>query len=491
MRGMYGGRDLGAEQQKGFGEFFSFLGDMYTKSGLGMLNPGNPIHKKSRRADELEKSLLAQGMDPLKNPEYMNLLMDMGESASLDPGGAGLLVGKIAGKATKPLATAQDVIEARAQQMDIQNPRDRIQPSGKDPLFELTPEAYERTSGIFEQRRLEPPKLLEGETVYPRGDRIRPMADRVEEIADIIAEKSRPALGTETQYFYNMGPVYEGLMKKGYSRQEILDFFNEFGAGYGAGSPKASTEPNLLTAFMLRSKSGRGKDLRSVEGPGTFDSKTGKKGKSERGYPFMDLHANLYKDFIKEVDRMGTNPKPTNFMHGTRGNLLTVTADSHAIRGALVAQNELAPGSISREWFMPKEKGDKAFKEYQKDPIGFMSDPRNVTKLDDGLAERTKNKKKERVEYSVFQDIYERVAEKLGVNPAEAQSLAWFSSGSNTNLRSPPKSIPRLIDERIDVTAQALGLTKDQVLDLVVRNKLPLMGVGMAGLLNVPEEGQN
>ena len=178
-------------------------------------------------------------------------------------------------------------------------------------------------------------------------------------------------------------------------------------------------------------------------------------------------------------------------MHGTRGNLLTVTADSHAIRGALVAQNELAPGSISREWFMPKEKGDKVFKEYQKDPIGFMSDPKNVTKLDDGLAERTKNKKKERVEYSVFQDIYERVSEKLGVNPAEAQSLAWFSSGANTNLASQPKSIPRLLDERIDVTAQALGLTKDQVLDLVVRNKLPLMGVGMAGLLNVPEEGQN
>ena len=135
---MYGGRDLGAEQQKGIGDFFSFLGDLYTKSGLGMLNPGNPIHEKSRRADKLQKQLLAQGMDPLKNAEYMNLIMDMGESASLDPGGAGLMVGKIASKATKPLATAQDVIEARAGQMDLK-PQDRIQPSGQNPLFELTP----------------------------------------------------------------------------------------------------------------------------------------------------------------------------------------------------------------------------------------------------------------------------------------------------------------------------------------------------------------
>lgn len=182
-------------------------------------------------------------------------------------------------------------------------------------------------------------------------------------------------------------------------------------------------------------------------------------------------------------------------MGGAQGNLKTVTADSHAIRGALVAQNELAPGSISRNWFKSDADGDKGYQMYLDDPIGFMSDPGRIANkkhgIQDGLIERTKNKKKERVEYSVFQDLYERVGEKLGVTPAEAQSLAWFSSGANTNLRSAPKSIPRILDERIDVTAQALGLTKDQVLDLVVKNKLPLMGVGMAGLLNVPQEGQN
>jgi len=57
-------------------------------------------------------------------------------------------------------------------------------------------------------------------------------------------------------------------------------------------------------------------------------------------------------------------------------------------------------------------------------------------------------------------------------------------------LASAPKSIPRLLDERIDVTAQALGLSKDEVLDLVVKNKLPLMGVGMAGLLSAPDQEQ-
>lgn len=479
MRGMYGGRDLGAEQQKGFGDFFSFLGNLYTKSGLGMMNPGNPIHEKSRRADELQKQLLAQGMDPLKNAEYMNLIMDMGESASLDPGGAGLMVGKIASKATKPLATAQDVIEARAGQMDLK-PQDRIQPSGQNPLFELTPEAYERTSGLLKQERLPgTPRVGPGEK-FPLDERMRPIQDNMDEIAEIIANKSRPALGTETQYFYNMGPVYEGLINKGYSRNEILDFFKEFGEGYGATSPRTNTEFNMRHAMLLRSKEGRGMALDSIEGPGSG-------GISEKGFPMMDMHRNLYRDFVDEVDKMNTNPKPTHFKSGAQGNLLSVTADTHAIRGALVALNDLKPGGIPEKWFANSD----AYKAYKKNPNEWMANSKNMGKIKDGLASKKKDGVSQQVEYGTMHDLYERVGEKLGVTPAEAQSLAWFSSGANTNLASQPKSIPRLLDERIDVTAQALGLTKDQVLELVVRNKLPLMGVGMAGLLNVPEEGQN
>ena len=454
--------------------------DLWMKSGMGLLNPTNPVYENSRKLDERQKLLLSQGIDPLSDETYKNLLINSDPGISLDPGGAGLMAGKIASKLIKPLATAQDVIEARAKQMDIPKPIDRIQPSGQNPLFELTPEAYERTSGLLKQERLPgTPRVQPGEK-FPLGERMKPIEDNMDEIAEVIANKSRPALGTETQYFYNMGPVYEGLIKKGYSRDEILNFLDEFGSGYGATSPRTNTEFNMRHAMLLRSKEGRGKALDSIEGPGSG-------GISEKGYPMMDMHRNLYRDFVDQVDKMKTNPKPTHFKSGSQGNLLSVTADTHAIRGALVAMNDLNPGSVPKGWF----KAPKDYNEYLENPTEWMSKSTNVRKLKDGLASKTKDGVSEQVEYGTMHDLYERVGEKLGVTPAEAQSLAWFSSGANTNLASQPKSIPRLLDERIDVTAQALGLTKDQVLDLVVRNKLPLMGVGMAGLLNVPEEGQN
>lgn len=477
MTGMYGGRDLGAEQQEGISDFLSGAKDLWLKSGMGILNPNSPAQKNAKALEQRERFLISQGMDPRQDDTYMNMLMDSAESVSLDPGGAGLMAGKIASKAIKPLATAQDVIEARAKQMDIPKPIDRIQPSGKDPLFELTPKAYERTSGLLEQKRLlGTPRVQTGEK-FPLGERMKPIEDDMDAIAEVIANKSRPALGTETQYFYNMGPVYEGLIKKGYSRDEILNFLDEFGSGYGATSPRTNTEFNMRHATLLRSKEGRGKALDSIEGPGSG-------GISEKGYPMMDMHRNLYRDFVDQVDKMKTNPKPTHFKSGAQGNLLSVTADTHAIRGALVAKNDLAPGSLPQGWFKTKQ----AYNDYLKDPTEWMSKSSNMGKIKDGLASQTKGGVKEQVEYGTMHDLYEKVGEKLGVTPAEAQSLAWFSSGSNTNLASQPKSIPRLLDERIDVTAQALGLTKDEVLDLVVKNKLPLMGVGMAGLLNVPEE---
>ena len=374
---------------------------------------------------------------------------------------------KTAAKASTKVPTALEVLEARAKQMELPKPK-RLQPKD-EPLFDLSPESYERTPSLLEQKRLDAPRLLPGET-FPLGERMKPIEENMDELAEIIASKSRPALGTETQYFYNMSPVYEGLLKRGYSRDEVLSFLKEFGEGYGATSPRTSTDENLLNALLLRSKEGRGVGLSSIEGVGSG-------GISEKGYAMMDMHRNLYRDFVDEVNRMETAPKPTHFMSGAQGNLLSVTADTHAIRGALVALNELNPGSIPKAWFKPG-----GFEDYVKDPIGFMSNPKNMGKINDSLATKARNKVKSQVEYGTMHDLYEKVGEKLGVNPSEAQSLAWFSSGANTNLGSSPKSIPRLIDERIDVTAQALGKSKEEILDLVVRNKLPLLGAAPVGL---------
>jgi hypothetical protein len=78
-------------------------------------------------------------------------------------------------------------------------------------------------------------------------------------------------------------------------------------------------------------------------------------------------------------------------------------------------------------------------------------------------------------EYPIFADIWHGAANELGVSPAEAQSMGWFGLGSDTNLGSAPKTIADLIDERIDVTAQALGVAPKEAARLMFRREIPLM----------------
>lgn len=178
---MYGGRDLGAEQQKGFGEFFSFLGDLYTKSGLGMLNPGNPIHEKSKRADELQKQLLAQGMDPLKNAEYMNLIMDIGEGATIDPGGA--LLGTT--KKLKSVAKAFEGIDNYDEAMKTAQRGDHLKrdKSGKyvGAPFDETGNFRSVTSpqGLSSMRKEVDKQVKEGIFNYDWYDRAREIAKKI------------------------------------------------------------------------------------------------------------------------------------------------------------------------------------------------------------------------------------------------------------------------------------------------------------------------
>jgi hypothetical protein len=60
------------------------------------------------------------------------------------------------------------------------------------------------------------------------------------------------------------------------------------------------------------------------------------------------------------------------------------------------------------------------------------------------------------------------------------QSLGWFGMGSDTGLVSAPKTIAELMNERVNVTAQALGIPPLEVLRLLYKGGLPLMAKGGA-----------
>ena len=433
--------------------------------------------------------------------EYITTTLGEGfEVTRLKLGPAGVQVRKIADTTeTADAGPAQAVLDIRAAQMDLAV-KDRIQPSGENPLFDLSPESY--TNTLPEQKPTYVPRQDAGTNKpLPGNDRGRPVSAAMDKIADRLAERMKPWLGTEAQYFYHTGPIVDKALDMGFSKEEIYDWMKEFAEAYAATSPRTETAQNIRNATLVITKRQLGIDLDEMVGPGGT-------GINERGYPMMigrkgdlvpDKNGDLkplkadgiHRKLRDDVDAGGinpdTNPKPATFAENVYGNLDGVTVDTHAVRGALDAMNEIDPGSIPIDFIKPKYR-DK----YLADPSSL--DP--ATMIDDSIKSQTNKGQSKQVEYAVFSDIYRLAAEKLGVSPAEAQSMGWFGSGDSTGLASELKSVARLLDERIDVTAQAMGEDKETVFRKLLNRDIPVLqifgtaGAGAAALGSMDEQMQ-
>lgn len=356
----------------------------------------------------------------------------------------------------------RSVLEARAAQMDLP-PKQRVQPRRDVPgVIETSTEAYERRPISFdEDLSLLAPRRPDAKP-YPKDDRVRPLIDRRDEIAAKLAERAQGELGTNTQYFYHTGPVYEAALKAGLSPVEARAWMRDFSQAYAATSPRTETAQNLRNSSLALAKREAGIPVRDVVGPGTG-------GISEKGYPMMTGEGGIHGLLLDAVEGPGinraTNPKPSTFASNVEGNLSGVTADTHAIRGALDALNEIEPGSIPEQWIKPKFR-----EQYKKDPASLNP----ATMIDDTLASAKIGGKDMQVEYGPVADIYTRMAEMMGVSPAEAQSMGWFGSGEKTGLASERRTIAELLNDRIDVTAQLLGISPEDAAKKLFRREIPL-----------------
>ena len=238
------------------------------------------------------------------------------------------------------------------------------------------------------------------------------------------------------------------------------------------------TEQNLRNASLVSVKENMKKSLTDIIGPGG-------EGVNEKGYPMIinpgGIHRKLIDDKNAGTLDVNTNPKPISFAENVAGNLEPVTVDTHAIRAVFDVMNEIEPGSVPLDFIGGKKtktetstEVTKKFREmYKKDPSSLDVS----TMINDTLASQMLEGKSMQTEYSVFVDIYKKVAEKAGVKPAEAQSLSWFANGNKTGLASEPKTVVDLIDDRVDVTAQILNQSKEEVFKKFFEGSLPLLSI--------------
>ena len=381
---------------------------------------------------------------------------------------------------TKPIndneyPSLREVLIKKSEEMQVK-PDKRTQPTD-DQMFDVSPVSYEQ--GIVSEMQIETPvPRAPAGAKLPKKGRTQGIVDNLEEIADRIAERAKPGVGTNVQYFYHIGPLIRKAEDLGIPEDKARNAIKEFSLLYGATSPRTQTEPNLRSASLVRAKDKQNINYDEIVGPGGT-------GINEVGFPMMinkakkGQAAGIHKLLIDQLRNTGkidyrTNPKPATFAENVGGNLNGVTVDTHAIRGALYTLNQIMPGAIPRQWF----NNETAYKAYLDDP----SDIQNYSGagIADTLDGQVVDGLKQQTEYAIFSDLYKMVADRLGVQPAEAQSLSWFANGEFTGLASPPKTIVELINERVDVTAQALNRSKDAIFKGFIEGKIPLMSFGGA-----------
>ena len=382
---------------------------------------------------------------------------------------------EIKGFAVKPTETptfgitgkadvGQEVLRLKAKEMEV-DPKLRTQPTGTEPVFDLSQAAYEETPRILPQTdpavvQAALPRAQAGAT-YPLGDRMRNVIDLTPQIAGRLAEKAQQGRGTAQEYFYHTAPIVRGLEAVDVPQSEAIDFLsNRFAPAFAGTSPRTNTEQNMRNASLLLYLRDKGVPI-SGELYDTFGN--------ARGYNMMGSHQDLTGQMLAGTHDPFTNPKPSSFLPNTAGDLGYVTADTHNIRGALLAMNEVEPGSISPSWFRTPEARARYAETAQFDP---------ATDINDSLQSAMSGGRKMQVEYGPMADVTFEAARQAGIAPGPMQSLGWFGSGADTGLASATKTISELMNERINVTAQVLGISPAEVLRMFYEGKIPLMAEG-------------
>ena len=382
---------------------------------------------------------------------------------------------EIKGFAVKPTETptfgitgkadvGQEVLRLKAKEMEV-DPKLRTQPTGTEPVFDLSQAAYEETPRILPQTdpavvQAALPRAQAG-AAYPLGDRMRNVIDLTPQIAGRLAEKAQQGRGTAQEYFYHTAPIVRGLEAVDVPQGDATRFLTEnFAPAFAGTSPRTNTEQNMRNASLLMYLRDKGVPI-----SGELYDQFG----NARGYNMMGSHQDLAGQMFAGKHDPFTNPKPSAFLPNTAGDLGYVTADTHNIRGALLAMNEVEPGSISPSWFRTPEARARYAETAEFNP---------ATDIQDSLQSAMSGGRKMQVEYGPMADVTFEAARQAAIAPGPMQSLGWFGSGADTGLASATKTVPELMNERINVTAQALGVSPAEVLRMFYEGKIPLMAEG-------------
>jgi hypothetical protein len=397
---------------------------------------------------------------------------------------------------------SQRVLDFRAAQMRLP-PKARVQPRPEDQLFpaarfdqplEAGPSNVAQELEALRIGNIAPDQALPGSraaagVASDLAERYGPTMDRIVGDLDPIARIMRgeevpgatPAqiASARAGEFYNMRPIYDVLRQQGVSHEEALRRIRQEAQAIAGTSPRTDTEQNVLNSAFLQNRMARGLpvDAASVQastGPGS-------------GYGMIyDQHPALTEGLLEGTISLAQNPKPTVFGRNISGDRSAVTADVHNVRAVNMLFNDLHPGELPASSFDSAAKYQRYLDAYTPDADGVVRGM-NDAELRKILVARPSGQgvrgQDVSTEYPIYNDITTNIAGRLGLTPADAQALMWFHYGPRTGLASEAHTVPELLNQRMSITSQALGIPPEEVLRLYSRNMIPLAGVAPAAIL--------
>lgn len=265
--------------------------------------------------------------------------------------------------------------------------------------------------------------------------------------------------GLNVKDWYEMGPVYKSFIDE-FGEQEGNLRFDAFMDAIASTSPRSDVGTNMRNATYWYGQAFPPPGSNRMPG---FEA--------DIPFPYGHLAQDLHRLNAEKTLLPGgggfdpkSNPKPLSFSWNFRGDPNLVTVDTHAFRApamhgrdpnfletSFLNQKGATPRNIQREF----QQGNVSMDEAAGRGSFWQAKPREN-------------------EYGAWEDYYRRIAQELGIAPAEAQAASWVGNGRMTGLESAPKSAMDFIEERILKTARERGMNPADVWREAIRGARPL-----------------
>jgi hypothetical protein len=328
--------------------------------------------------------------------------------------------------------------------------------------------APQERSGIFDYS-FKMPHRESGVVRYdpPRGvpQRTQDLLSR-QDVFDKMVEGT--VSGLKFRDWYDIGPVYKSFLDK-FSKEEGSRRFDAFVDGIASASPRSDFGTSLRNGSYYY---GQANPEKYEGGPGAGGQPRFVDLPETPPYPYGHLAQKLHRRNVKKTlyaDGPGFDPKrnakPLSMAWNLKGDLNLVTVDSNAFR---------APAMLGR---------DPAFLATPPYLSRKADNPRNIQKefldgkitMDDlvnwGPGWQSKPRENE---YGAFEQYYRKIANELGIAPAEAQPGSWFGHGLMTGLRTAPKHAMDFFEEHVLKTARERNMNPIDVWLDAITGRRPL-----------------